>query len=318
MTVALQVMLAASKIPEISELRFPLWSSPKIDGVRSVVLEGVAVSRKMLAFGNIFLQEWAKTNEDALRGLDGELVVGAPYSEFDDDDVFNRTSGPVGRVSGQPDFSYHVFDRWNAQDGTLAVDRYEPLKGLVIPRVKLVTQTLIRSPEELKAEFARVLELGYEGLILKNPRGLYKNGRSTILEGTLLKWKEFADSEAQIIGWKQGQTNKNIAVKDALGHTKRSSAKSGKVLLEGLGSWLARDIYSGVEFRCGVTGDAKECAAQWDDRYNLLGKVMTYRFQKVGTVRKPRFSAMLRWRPLFDLGEAEYLVEASSVEAKVV
>lgn len=312
---SLKVMLAASEIPPADSLKFPLMASPKIDGVRCAMIDDMAYSRKMLPFENPYLAEWAKTHRNQLHGLDGELTVGPPMKISEEDDVFNRSSGPLGRKHGEPDFTYHVFERWDCEGHWGAWARYQSLMRQYehelcrIPRVVVVQQKLVESLSDLHAEMQAALDLGYEGLILKHPAGVYKNGRSTLNEGILMKWKEFGDSEAQVIGWKQGTTNQNELQKDELGHAKRSTAKAGKVPVDTLGSWLVRDIYSGMEFSCPPAGTAEEVKQMWLDREQHLHKVLTYKFQKVGTLRKPRFPGMVRWRPLSDISEpAPFLI----------
>jgi DNA ligase 1 len=306
MTKKLQVMLASSEIPTPEQLVFPLDASFKVDGLRCAQINGQAMSRKMLPLENPFVQAWALEYQDYLHGLDGEMVVGLPYAENDEDDVFNRSSGPLGRLTGEPNFAYYVFDTWEATDLN-AAERTHLLKDrnlTAIPRVQLIAQKRINNIAELMAYMAEALALGYEGLILKKLRGLYKNGRSTLLEGVLLKWKEFADSEAIILSVNQGTTNTNEAKKDELGHTKRSSAKAGKVLTETVGSFMVQDIYTGVIFKCPPCGTQSEVDAMWVDRANLPGQIITYKYQKVGTMRKPRFPGMRRFRPRSDIDES--------------
>jgi DNA ligase-1 len=304
-----KLMLADTKIPTPDQLRFPLMVSYKIDGCRATAINGVAYSRKMLAYENPFVQKWALDNADVLKGLDGELVVGEPRAMFEGDDVFNRTSGPLGKMTGEPDFSFYVFERHN-MSGIRAWERYMELRESFggaydpVPRVKLVQQWLVHSIAGLQALMAEALELGYEGLILKSPRGLYKNGRSSILEGILMKWKEWAESEAVILGVKQGTTNTNPDTRDELGHAKRSSAKAGKIPRDSIGSWQVRDIYSGREFNCPPGSQTEEALkAMWLEHLETphTGRVMTYKFQKAGTLFKPRFPGMVRFRPVSDL-----------------
>lgn len=319
MTKKLQVMLAASEIPTAEQLVFPLLASFKIDGLRCAQVSGQAMSRKMLPLENLTVKAWAEKYGDKLHGLDGEMVVGSPFQTSEEDDVFNRSAGPLGRVSGEPDFTYYVFDSWEAS-ALNAAERYHHLQLALalspIPRVQLIAQKLIKNIEELRAYMAEALALGYEGLILKKLRGMYKNGRSTLLEGILLKWKEFADSEAVILSVNQGMTNKNEAKKDELGHTKRSTAKAGKELIETVGSFLVQDIYSGVVFKCPPCGTQAEVDALWVGRESLPGRIVTYKFQKVGTMAKPRFPGMRHFRPLsdIDVSLAKFLPEDDTPE----
>lgn len=306
---SLKLMLAASEIPKEDELKFPLMVSYKIDGCRATVIDGVVYSRKMLAYENPFLQAWASEHSQVLKGLDGELTVGEPRSMYDGDDVFNRSSGPLGKSSGEPDFTFHVFERHN-MTGSSAWARYMELRESFgpgyspIPRVKLVQQQIVQSIAQLHDCMAGALEQGYEGLILKSPQGLYKNGRSTIKEGILMKWKEWAESEAVVLGVKQGTTNTNPDVRDELGHAKRSSAKAGKVPRDSIGSWMVRDIYTGKEFNCPPGSQSEEeLKNMWFEHMSTshVGRVLTYKYQKAGTLYKPRFPGMVRFRPVSDL-----------------
>ena len=45
----------------------------------------------------------------------------------------------------------------------------------------------------------RILEDGFEGVMLRSPLGKYKMGRSTLKEGILLKLKRFEDAEATVV-----------------------------------------------------------------------------------------------------------------------
>lgn len=294
---SLRVMLAASEIPQVSDLCFPLLASYKIDGVRCPIIDGVAYSRKMIPIPNRYFQKWVADYRDQLHGVDGEVVVGLPCGEG----VFQR-SGAILSQGGQPDFTLYVFDLWNAE-GCKALERHDMLREKVvgIPNVKVIEQCWVNNAEALNAMMQKALDAGFEGLILKDPKGMYKHGRSTVREGLLLKWKEWADSEAVVLDVLQGTTNTNPDVRDATGHAKRSTAKAGKVPIAIAGSFLVRDLYSGVEFRCG-TGSCslEEVKQMWLDRDCLKGRTMVYKFQKVGVKDKPRFPGFKGWRDPID------------------
>lgn len=298
-TTVIKVMLASSEIPKVEELKFPLFASAKLDGIRCAVVSGKAMSRKMIPIPNEFVQAWAKENAEALEGLDGELIVGEPCG----DGVFIRSGKGVGTVGGEPDFTFYVFECWN-QPTMMAVERYAYLESRVqnLPRCVLVPQSIVNTPEELLAYNRDALEQGYEGMILKKLWGHYKYGRSTLNEGLLLKWKEFSDSEAVILEVLQGKTNTNPDIRDALGHAKRSTAKAGKVGTQMVGSFRVKDIHSGVEFKCALGNQTvKEAEQLWAIREQLVGKTIVYKFQKVGVKDKPRFPGLKGFRDAFDI-----------------
>src|SRR5690606_8348078 len=88
--------------------------------------------------------------------------------------------------------------------------------------VLVVPHRLINNEAEL-LDYERVtVDAGFEGLILRDPNGPYKYGRSTAREGWMLKLKRFKDSEAEVIGVEEEMHNGNEAKVNALGLTERS------------------------------------------------------------------------------------------------
>lgn len=308
MNTKFQPMLAASEIPQDHELRFSLLSSLKLDGIRSPMVNGVAMSRKMLPLPNKHYQEWAGDYAKDLHGLDGEGIVGLPYAEDGDDDVFNRSTRGLMTVTGKPDFTFYVFEDWDSSEPALARNTAlaKRVQSLTIPHIQLLQQTLVLDLPSLKTQYDQALKNRYEGLILKHPEHLYKYGRSTVLEGTLLKWKEWADSEARILGIQEGTTNNNPLMKDELGHAKRSTAKAGKVPNGLVGSFLCEDLYSRVKFKCS-TGSLTEDQLRelFIKRHELPGQIVVYKFQKSGVIRKPRYPGFKGFKHVLDMGMAE-------------
>lgn len=74
----------------------------------------------------------------------------------------------------------------------------------------------IGSAAELAAYKEKCLSEGYEGVMVRDPAGPYKCGRSTEREGWLLKIKRFEDAEAEVLETYEGMSNYNEAGVDAL------------------------------------------------------------------------------------------------------
>ena len=81
--------------------------SPKIDGIRALVVNGQLVSRTMKPIRNYHTQQLFGRPE--LEGLDGELVVGNPW----DKNLMQQTSSGVMSYGGRPDVKFCVFDKRN-------------------------------------------------------------------------------------------------------------------------------------------------------------------------------------------------------------
>lgn len=296
-------MLAATHT-KAALLRFPLYASPKIDGVRCVIFDGVAYSRTLKPIPNPFVQEWAKANgPDFLNYMDGELVVGPATAP----NVMQATTSGVMSKKGAPDFSFHAFDLVRIT-GLSFGSRFEDLDtrfatgpgvhGADPARVWVVPHKLIRNHEELTHFEHECLALGYEGVMLRDPEGGYKFGRSTEREGGLVKLKRFSDAEAEIVGYVEEMHNANEATRDALGNTERSTAKAGLVGKGTLGAWVVRysDDPDGTEFSIGTGLTAAQRADFWVRRHELLGALVKFKFFDHGIKEAPRHPVFLGFR----------------------
>lgn len=291
------------------ELTFPFYASPKVDGMRAMVKDGVVYSKTMkpipcptvhALFGH-------------LHGVDGELVVGLPYATESDGagGVFERSRGPIMRKTEQEaDFRFYVFDRWDLHDQAFE-ERYRRMYLELLPptlptsRSRILDQRLVVDQEELDAYLAHCMESGYEGCMLRDPTGRYKFGQSTEKEGYLLKIKPMATSTAIILEVVEQMTNTNAAEIDELGYTKRSASKAGKIANGTFGAFLVRDLTTGAEFSVGNgPGLTHEKRAElWDMRDTMPGQYIEYRYQAIGTQDAPRLPQLLHLRDAIDISE---------------
>lgn len=293
--------LLAATCEDETRIRYPCIASPKLDGIRALHRGGALVSRKFLPIPNHYIRE---TLEKILPPeplvSDGEIMVGADFSAC--------TSAVMSR-DGRPDFVFWMFDLVDPTDPREPYrDRLERMDSWIwtqkrdVPVIVTPTQW-IQDPNELQ-QFERVcLSNGFEGIIVRDPMGKYKEGRSTAREGILLKIKRFKDSEAEIIGFEELHKNTNEAKTDHLGLTKRSHKKAGKVPAGTLGKFKVRDLKSRKEFKIG-TGKGLTHAHRkqiWDNRETYLGKIVKYKYQLHGTKDKPRSAVWLGWRDERDL-----------------
>lgn len=300
-------MLAADCDGDILNLKYPVLCSPKIDGIRCLVVDGKAVTRSLKPQPNKVLRELF--SDAALNGLDGELVVpGVTFQE--------TTSRVMGRSNDPEGVEWHVFDdvtepnvtfadrlaRAASRIAALALEGPVIQKGDALDRVRIVTHKTIRSSDELAAYEEVCLAQGYEGVMIRDPSGKYKHGRSTLKEGGLLKLKRFTDAEATIIGFEEKMHNANEAKTNELGRTKRSSSKDGLVPAGVLGAFILR-LPSGVEFNCGSGLNDFQRKKWWTPAYKaaLTGKLVKFKYQAHGTDVAPRSPIFLGIRDESDL-----------------
>lgn len=292
-------LMLASQIKDVNtDVRFPCLVSTKLDGVRCVILGGVAYSRNMKPIRNKFVQ--SEIGRQELNGMDGELTVGPTNAK----DVYRTTVSGVMSIDGEPDFQFNVFDNADPDDHDVPYqNRLAIIKAREITnrRVHWVKQNLVESVDELLDIEAQFLEEGFEGVMVRSIDGPYVETRSSVKMGILLKLKRFQDSEAVVIGFEEKMHNDNPAEVNEIGHTHRSSAKDGLVPMDVLGALTVRDVKSGVEFSIGTGFDDALRDEIWRHRDTYLGWIAKYKSFSVGVKDKPRFPVFLGWRDPSDM-----------------
>lgn len=286
-------MLSATADPK--NIALPAVVSAKLDGIRCLVIDGVAVSRTLKPIPNAYIQRCLSKPE--FNGLDGELIVGSPT----DKDCYRNSNSGVMSHDGEPDFKFYVFD--TVTDAPFTV-RYSAAKRVAEEHPDIMVaheHRLVSDLAALQQLEETWLEQGYEGVMLRKPDGPYKNNRSTLKEGFLVKLKRFETDEAEIIGFEELMHNMNEAKVDALGHTERASNQENLVPGNTLGALIVRDIKSGTEFKIGTGFDAVTRQEIWGQRAQLIGRIVSYQHFPIGVKDKPRFPSYRGFRDPIDM-----------------
>lgn len=269
-----------------------MWCSPKLDGVRAIVIDGVVMSRNLKPIPNKHVQSMFRHFEF----YDGELIAGNPTSKS----VYRDTASAVMSIDGTPDVTFFVFDHIETpgEDFNFRNARLDNATG-----VKVLPQHPIVSKVDLEKIESMYLEMGYEGVMLRKARGpnsKYKFGRSTARSQALLKVKRFTDNEYEVVGFQERMHNGNEATTNALGHTERSSHKENKVGRGDLGAVICRTD-TGLEFNVGTGFDDALRREIWNNQGAYLGKLAKVKSFLVGVKDLPRFPTFLGFRDEIDL-----------------
>lgn len=290
---AFKPMLASPA--DLDNIRYPVYASPKLDGIRASVVGGKLLSRtlKEIPSRHVFNM----LSKPQYEGLDGELIVGYPTNPT----CYRDTVSHVMADDKTFDFTYYVFDKWDS------VDPFHSRRLDVIPVathdcMKRVEHVQIDNREQLDAYETKQVGLGHEGIMINDPRAIYKFGRATTKGGELLKVKRFVDSEAVVIGIEEEMFNGNEAQTNELGRTKRSTAKAGLTGKGTMGALIVRDVKTGVEFNIG-TGFTADERIEWWNWLKAPNKgaepfIIKYKFFPVGVKDKPRHPVYLGLRPV--------------------
>lgn len=276
---------------ELDKIRYPVLATPKLDGIRCLMVDGVAMSRSMKPIPNLFVQKELA----GLHGLDGELMVNGD---------FNEVQSGIMKREGEPNFTYHVFDSF-IMSGPYDIRIREI--GLLEdelnlnPRISTLLPVLANNESELLLMLEQDLEQGFEGTMIRTPKGKYKFGRSTVKEGILLKLKKFLDDEATLVEITEKMTNNNELEEDELGYAKRSSCKENLSPAGTAGSCIVN--WKGVQFRVGFGPGWTDAKKQelWDNRFDEEGRIVKFSYQELSKEGVPRFGKLLGFRHEDDL-----------------
>lgn len=279
---------------DLAKLRYPLLASAKLDGVRAMIIRGRVMSRSLKEIPNGFVQ--ARFRYSELEGLDGELIVGDPRSKT----CYRDTVSGVMRIEGTPAVDLYVFDYIGAPTNTYKLRLERNIIGKKLPQhVHVLPQHYVMNESALLKLEEKLLSEGYEGLILRDPAGHYKYGRSTANEGWLLKLKRFVDAEFEVIGFEERMHNGNEATTNELGRTARSSHQAGKSGRGDLGALILQG--DGFTFNVGTGFDDSDRAAIWNNRDDFIGKFAKVKYFAIGMKDAPRHPVFLGWRDKKDM-----------------
>jgi DNA ligase-1 len=307
---------------DIKKIKYPCIVQPKIDGVRFMHLIGKPTGRSLKQHKN----RHANVFFDAaiLSGLDGEMAANIDPSH---PDLCRITSSALGTYEGRPFLKWWIFDhiREGVSSDLPYSERYKIAKQCVEylkftfpifePHIELVPSFNCVSENDLLSLEEDFLELGYEGVIIRDPNGLHKQGRSTIREGGLLRIKRFVEEEAEIVAIIEGETNNNEALTNELGHTYRTSHQANKVGNNMVGSLQGKLLKNVLDpltkkllFEAGQlitispgSLDHNQRKYYYENPNEIIGKISKFKFFPKGMKDKPRFPNHVSFREKEDL-----------------
>ena len=167
--------------------------SEKLDGVRAYWDGKHLISRQ----GNIYHAPHWFIKDFPDFELDGELWLAR--GQFEEAVSIVKQQKPDSRWQN---LTYNIFEVPNQSGGLL--ERLQVLETFLKDQpntvIKIIKQTRIKANLDVEKELNRVLSLGGEGLVVRNPEIEYKTGRVT----SALKVKQKQDAECIVRGYTKG------------------------------------------------------------------------------------------------------------------
>lgn len=243
-------VLLAHKYKEGDTNPLNWWMSEKLDGVRAYWNGRCFYSRLGNAF---YAPSWFTKDLPKDMHLDGELFGGRKK--------FQSTVSIVKTPEHQHwnKIVYHVFDAPHLEKEPFekrmkAIEDY--FGSVKSDYAKVVKHEKCQGNNHIEKELKRIIALGGEGLMIRQPGSKYERTRSK----TLLKVKKFHDAEAVVIGYEPSKSN------------------------PGLTGALWVKMANGKKFKVGSGLTNKDRRSP-----PKKGTIITYKFQEYSNSGTPRF-----------------------------
>ena len=272
-------MLAHKYNPDKAD--YPAYIQPKLDGVRCVFTKDGAYSRTGKEFKNVdHIKKDLKVVFDRYPNiiLDGELYNHGLKDDFEKIISLVRKTKPTQehRDEAEQLVQYHMYDIASYPHATYEWRMHfiNTLTDSAMVRtskcLRIIKTEVALDYDNALHKHEKYLKQGYEGSIYRSMTGQYKNTRSW----DLMKFKDFEDSEATIVGYEAGK-----------------GKRTGTI-----GKFIMQDD-EGVEFGCppGKGYDYKDLAGMLDNIHDYIGQRATFTYfqrTQAGSYRHPLYKCI--------------------------
>lgn len=168
--------------------------SEKLDGVRAY-WDGEKLKSRS---GRVLSPPHDYTKDFPPFALDGELWSSRGAFEH----VVSIVNSKVAHERWNQ-LSYYIFEVPDQKGGLF--DRLNVLEAYMdkhsVEEIKIISQKMIKSKQEVKEYFDEVIKLGGEGIVIRDPKEVYYTGRTN----SAFKYKPFMDAECRLVSVIEGK-----------------------------------------------------------------------------------------------------------------
>lgn len=258
-------MLASKWEDSKDKITYPIYSQPKLDGIRCIVTRNGMFSRngKPIISAPHILEElhtFFKIYPDYI--FDGELYADKFANDFNKIVSLVKKTKPTTEdlKESKKNIEYHIYDLPSVDD--VFSERYKQLSKLKLPKCCVIVDThIVKTPELVTSYYEEYIGDGYEGQMLRLD-GKYENKRSK----NLMKHKSFVDEEYTILDIVEGEGNRT-----------------------GTAGYMVFETIEGKPFKSNVKGTWEETAEMLKSRKKLIGKQATIKYFNLTPDGIPRF-----------------------------
>tara|TARA_R110000868_G_scaffold345534_2_gene606657 strand:+ start:144 stop:1253 length:1110 start_codon:yes stop_codon:yes gene_type:complete len=263
-------MLAAKWEDYKDKLQYPIFSQPKLDGIRCILTKDGMFSRNgkpILSAPHIYESLKPVFEEHPNLIFDGELYADKYANDFNTIVSLVKKTKPTEAdlEQSKQNIEYWIYDL-PSEDDTFEI-RSQKIYDLFmewasfIAHCEQVDTDICNSEAEVMELYGKYVDSGFEGQMLRT-NGLYENKRSK----TLLKHKTFVDDEYTILDICEGEGNRT-----------------------GTAGYMIFNTVEGKPFKSNVKGTWEETAEMLKSKTELIGKQATIKYFNLTPDGIPRF-----------------------------
>jgi len=261
-------MLANKWEDQKHKVSYPLYSQPKLDGVRCIVKEDGMYTRTgkpIDSAPHIFASLAPLFANDPDLIFDGELYCDKYANDFNAIVSLVKKTKPTAKdlADSAKVIEYHIYDL-PSHKGTFH-ERYKALNKIPYAKHCVIVETnIVHCEDDTALLYENYVSAGYEGQMIR-VNSKYENKRSN----SLLKDKSFIDQEYTITGVIEGNGN-----------------------LAGMVGALEFDCPTATTssfFNASVNGGWEHLKQLWKDRESLIGQTATVKYFNLTPDGVPRF-----------------------------
>lgn len=274
-------MLAKNYDDYKDQIPFPVFSQPKLDGIRCIVNKDGMFTRngkRIESCPHVFNELQKFFNEEPTLVFDGELYNHDLKHDFNKiASLVKKTKPTIQDIKESLQLvQYWIYDTVNTtktfkERNEWIINNIQDscdLSLIAVPTAHILTQ------QKLDAHYEACTEHGFEGQMIRLDTK-YENKRSK----NLLKRKDFQDKEYTILDIIEGEGNK--------------SGMAGAMVFEN---------ELGITFNSNIKGSREFLKELWTDKNKLIGEQATVKFFNLTPDNKvPRFPYVIKIRNSFDL-----------------
>lgn len=251
-----------------SDIVFPCYVQPKLDGLRCIMYTDKKGNIMCQSRTGSYFESIYHISEELKSCLKGKILDGELYTN---EIPFEELAGLIKKKKITEEdkqkllnVKYHVYDI--IDENKKYLHRYVDIVNLLSEKeykyVVAVPTHTVENTDSFKKFFGEFIEIGYEGIMLRNMEGMYRcNYRSQDLQ----KYKEFKEGEYTISGFKEGD-----------------GRDKGTVI------WMCK-TEDGKDFSVRPKGSIESRRELFENGQNYLGKKLTVIYQELSEMGVPRF-----------------------------